>query len=130
MRYERERPGELVHVDVKKIARMPNGGGRGALGRGCGPGRGAGPSCPRAAVDNVPGCRSAEFNGMLGGEGRKAQVHEALQPLAERQGREDEPHAGAGAAVREALDAFIEHYNYERPHSACGGPPPIHASSV
>ena len=30
MRYERERPGELVHVDVKKIARMPNCGGRGA----------------------------------------------------------------------------------------------------
>ena len=27
MRYERERPGELVHVDVKKVARIPDGGG-------------------------------------------------------------------------------------------------------
>ncbi|UFS59792.1 IS481 family transposase [Subtercola endophyticus] len=26
-RYERERPGELVHVDVKKLGRIPNGGG-------------------------------------------------------------------------------------------------------
>lgn len=35
LRYERERPGELVHVDVKKTARIPDGGGQRALGRGC-----------------------------------------------------------------------------------------------
>lgn len=27
VRYERERPGELVHVDIKKLARIPDGGG-------------------------------------------------------------------------------------------------------
>jgi transposase InsO family protein len=32
-RYERERPGELVHVDVKKLGRIPNGGGHRILGR-------------------------------------------------------------------------------------------------
>ncbi|MEU7018949.1 IS481 family transposase, partial [Streptomyces sp. NPDC046385] len=32
-RYERDRPGELVHVDVKKLGRIPNGGGHKALGR-------------------------------------------------------------------------------------------------
>ena len=32
-RYERERPGELVHVDVKKIGRIPEGGGWRAHGR-------------------------------------------------------------------------------------------------
>ncbi|MEC4576631.1 IS481 family transposase, partial [Streptomyces virginiae] len=32
-RYERERPGELVHVDVKKLGRIPDGGGHRALGR-------------------------------------------------------------------------------------------------
>ena len=32
-RYERERPGELVHVDVKKLGRIPDGGGWRALGR-------------------------------------------------------------------------------------------------
>jgi transposase InsO family protein len=32
-RYERSRPGELVHMDVKKLARIPDGGGWRALGR-------------------------------------------------------------------------------------------------
>jgi hypothetical protein len=33
VRYERNRPGELVHVDVKKIGRIPDGGGWRAHGR-------------------------------------------------------------------------------------------------
>ena len=33
VRYERDRPGELVHMDVKKIGRIPNGGGWRAHGR-------------------------------------------------------------------------------------------------
>lgn len=33
VRYERERPGELVHMDVKKIGRIPDGGGWRAWGR-------------------------------------------------------------------------------------------------
>jgi len=33
VRYERERPGELVHIDVKKIGRIPDGGGWKAHGR-------------------------------------------------------------------------------------------------
>ncbi|WP_432565708.1 IS481 family transposase [Kineococcus sp. SYSU DK003] len=33
IRYERARPGELVHMDVKKIGRIPDGGGWRALGR-------------------------------------------------------------------------------------------------
>jgi transposase InsO family protein len=33
VRYERDRPGELVHMDVKKIGRIPDGGGWRALGR-------------------------------------------------------------------------------------------------
>jgi transposase InsO family protein len=36
VRYERERPGELVHMDVKKIGRIPDGGGWRALGRDAG----------------------------------------------------------------------------------------------
>jgi transposase InsO family protein len=34
LRYERERPGELVHMDVKKIGRIPDGGGWRVHGRG------------------------------------------------------------------------------------------------
>jgi len=33
IRYERSRPGELIHMDIKKIGRIPNGGGWRALGR-------------------------------------------------------------------------------------------------
>ncbi|WP_100596886.1 IS481 family transposase [Streptomyces sp. CB01635] len=32
-RYEREKPGELIHVDVKKLGRIPDGGGHKTLGR-------------------------------------------------------------------------------------------------
>lgn len=32
-RYERARPGELVHIDVKKLGRIPDGGGHKVLGR-------------------------------------------------------------------------------------------------
>ena len=33
VRYQRERPGELVHIDVKRLARIPDGGGHRLLGR-------------------------------------------------------------------------------------------------
>ena len=33
IRYERNRPGELVHIDIKKLGRIPDGGGWRALGR-------------------------------------------------------------------------------------------------
>ena len=33
VRYERDRPGELVHMDVKKIGRIPDSGGWRAHGR-------------------------------------------------------------------------------------------------
>lgn len=46
VRHERDRPGELIHVDVKKVARIPDDGGHRALGRGCGSPRGsAAPAC-------------------------------------------------------------------------------------
>lgn len=39
VRYERSRPGELVHMDVKKLGRIPDGGGWRAHGKGCAPSR-------------------------------------------------------------------------------------------
>jgi len=36
VRYEMTRPGELVHVDIKKLGRIPNGGGHRMLGRAAG----------------------------------------------------------------------------------------------
>ena len=55
VRYERERPGELLHVDVKKVARIPGGGGWRAVGRGNDPSRGhsgLGSSRLHVAVDD------------------------------------------------------------------------------
>jgi transposase InsO family protein len=39
VRYERQRPGELVHMDVKKLGKIPDGGGWRAHGRGPGDNR-------------------------------------------------------------------------------------------
>lgn len=178
MRYERERPGELVHVDVKEVARIPDGGGRRALGRGCGSARGAGLSCPHVAVDDFSGVsyaelladerketaralvagaiaffggpgvrvervmtdsgsayRSAAFAGELASRGIGRKFTRPFSPWqdgkAERMNRtlarewqyarawESE---GAGS---EDLAPYLEHYNWERPHSACGGLPPM-----
>ncbi|WP_328786866.1 IS481 family transposase [Streptomyces sp. NBC_00273] len=52
-RYERERPGELIHVDVKKLGRIPDGGGHRFLGRDAGrPIRGMGFDYVHSAVDD------------------------------------------------------------------------------
>ena len=178
VRYERERPGELVHVDVKKVARIPDGGGHRALGRGCGSRRGAGSSCLHVAVDdfsrvayaellpderkgtcaafmarclaffaglgvavervmtdNGPGYRSGEFNALLASAGvrhkytrpfspwQNGKVERMNRTLAQewQYGRAWESEAGRA----EALPAYLERYNWDRPHSACGGRPPM-----
>ena len=35
-RYEHEKPGDLVHIDIKKLGRIPDGGGQRVLGRASG----------------------------------------------------------------------------------------------
>ena len=178
VRYERERPGDLLHVDVKKVARIPDGGGWRANGRGCGSPRGAGTSCLHVAVDdnsrvacaellpderkgtacafmaralafyeglgvrvervmtdNGPAYRSDDFNATLGARGIKHKYTRPFSPWqngkVERMNRtlaQEWQYAraweseGARAA---ALAPFLERYNWDRPHSACGGLPPM-----
>jgi transposase InsO family protein len=53
VRYEREHPGELVHLDVKKLGRIPDGGGHRAHGRAAGTrGRGIGYDYVHSAIDD------------------------------------------------------------------------------
>jgi hypothetical protein len=53
VRYQRERPGELVHIDVKKLGRIPDGGGHRAHGRvAASRGRGIGYDYIHSAVDD------------------------------------------------------------------------------
>jgi transposase InsO family protein len=53
VRYQRDRPGELVHLDVKKLGRIPDGGGHRAHGRAAASrGRGIGYDYLHSAVDD------------------------------------------------------------------------------
>jgi hypothetical protein len=53
VRYQREHPGELVHLDVKKLGRIPRGGGHRILGRASGArGRGIGYDSIHSAIDD------------------------------------------------------------------------------
>ena len=53
VRYQRQRPGELVHLDVKKLGRIPDGGGHRAHGRAAATrGRGIGYDYLHSAVDD------------------------------------------------------------------------------
>jgi hypothetical protein len=66
-RYERERPGELVHVDVKKLGRIPDGGGWRAHGRseeGSAAAASASTTCtpPSTTVPGSPTQRSIPMN--------------------------------------------------------------------
>jgi transposase InsO family protein len=53
VRYQRQRPGELIHLDVKKLGRIPDGGGHRIYGRAKGRrGRGIGYDYIHSAVDD------------------------------------------------------------------------------
>ena len=180
LRYERERPGDLVHVDVKKLAAVPEGGGY----RARGPakreraGSGLGMVCLHVAVDdgsrvayaealgderaatcagflgralafyasvgvgvrevmtdNGPAYRSRELNGWLAARGvghvytrpyspwQNGKVERMNRTLAQEWAYA-RPYASESER-EEALAGFLRYYNRERPHSACGGRPPM-----
>jgi hypothetical protein len=52
IRYQRDRPGELVHVDIKKLAAIPDGGGWRHHGRGQVPRRSVGYRYLHSAIDD------------------------------------------------------------------------------
>lgn len=138
VRCERERPGELVHGDVKKVARIPDGGGATCAaftGRALRFFAGLGLTVERVMTDNGPGYRSGEFNALLAAAGARhiytrpyspwqnGKVERMNRTIAQewQYGRAWESEAGRA----DALPVFIEHYNWSRPHSACGGLPPM-----
>ena len=60
-RYEVECPGQLVHVDIKKQGRIPDGGGWRAHGRGSAADRKAGAARDRASRSGAPGSRGYRY---------------------------------------------------------------------
>ncbi len=61
VRYEAAAPGDLVHVDIKKLGRIPDGGGWRAHGRGSAQDRQAGSARDRAARGGAAGSRGYVF---------------------------------------------------------------------
>ena len=61
MRYEVDRPGQLVHIDIKKLGRIPDGGGWRAFGRDSAQARRAGAASDRAARAGAPPSRGYTF---------------------------------------------------------------------
>jgi transposase InsO family protein len=61
VRYERPAPGELVHVDIKKLGRIPDGGGWRAHGRGSAQDRKADVVRTRAKRAGAPGSRGYRY---------------------------------------------------------------------
>ena len=95
-RYERERPGELLHVDVKKLGNIPDGGGGRYVGR-------AQSHRNRAATAGKP--RSAHRDPVLG----TAFVHTVLDDhrrVAYAEIHDDETAATATAVLRNAVTRF------------------------
>ena len=86
-------------------------------------------------TDNGPGYRSEAFAEALASVGashiltrpyspwQNGKVERMNQTLA-REWAYVRPYA-TNAERSEALPAFLDHYNYDRPHSACGGLPPM-----
>ena len=94
---------------------------------------GLGLAVERVMTDNGPGYLSGEFNALLEAAGARyvntrpyspwqnGKVERLNRTIAQewRYGRA----WGSEAGRASALPAFIEHYNRERPHSACGSAP-------
>ncbi len=89
----------------------------------------------RVMADNGPGHRSGEFNALLESEGARHVYTRAYGPRqsgkVERMSRtlaQEWRYArawGSEAGRADALPAFMEHRNWGRPYSACGGLPPM-----
>jgi transposase InsO family protein len=186
IRYEKGAPGELVHLDVKKLGRVPDGGGKrmdpGFAQTGIGahrPGRRRGHDALHVAVDDhsrfayveaLPderGTTTAGFlqratlafaaegiavRSLLTDNGKNYTASRAFQETVEglnlthHRTRPYRPQTNGKAEAfiktlqREwayarpyltnearllALQPFVEHYNRCRPHTACGGLPPM-----
>lgn len=186
-RYEREAPGDLIHIDVKKLGRIPDTGGwrvegpaainhnrtagkrkqrigfdyvhvaiddhsRLAFARVLPDEKGAtcagfladaaaffsthGIQIREVMTDNAMNYRlSRDFQNALAALGARHLLTRAYSPWqngkAERFNRTlqeswayRQPFTSNQARL-DALSPWLEHYNYDRPHTACGGQPPI-----
>ncbi|MFF4710723.1 DDE-type integrase/transposase/recombinase [Streptomyces eurythermus] len=148
-RYERTHPGELVHIDVKKLGRIPDGGGHTVLGRAAGRAgqdrrNGTGYAYLHTALDDhsrlahtedLPDEKAATRAGFL----RRATAGFAAQGVAVERVLTDNAWAytkntwrqtchGLGIGPRRTRQAalldWLDWYNYHRLHTGIGGRTP------
>lgn len=190
VRYEREQPGDLLHIDVKKLGRIPDGGGWRIDGpavidhnRGRVKSKKLGMDRVHVAVDDHsrlafarvlpdetgPTCaaflldaaaffashgiqirevmtdnamnyrRSRDFQAALGALGAKHVLTRPHSPWQNGKAERFNRTLQEGWAYRQpftsnqdrldALEPWLDHYNYARGHTACGGLPPISRAS-
>ncbi|WP_345464682.1 IS481 family transposase, partial [Nocardioides marinquilinus] len=114
-RYERERPGELIHVDVKKLGNIPDGGGWRYLGRAQG-------AKNRSATKDRTGASNAYHHPKVG----TCFVHTVIDDhtrIAYAECHDNETAATAVAVLRRAVDWFAAHgITVERVLSDNGSP--------
>jgi transposase InsO family protein len=100
-RYERERPGELIHVDVKKLGNIPDGGGWRFVGKAQG-------AQNRIATATRTGKRTPLYNAKIG----TCFVHTVIDDhtrIAYAECHDDETAATAVAVLRRAVAWFAVH---------------------
>jgi transposase len=141
-RYEREHPGDLLHVDVKKLGRVPDGGGWRVHGRSEQVrGRGIGWDYVHVAIDDhtrlayaevLPDEKTGTCAGFLARAaawfaGHGVIVRRVLTDNAKsyRIGQAWVTAWTSNDQRTAALDSWLQHYNTARSHSALGGRPPI-----
>lgn len=105
LRYERPVPGDLIHIDVKKIGRIPDGGGWKAHGRAERPGykRGLGYDYVHAAVDDHSRLAYAEILGDEKGDTCAGFLRRAAEHF-----------AGLGISVRQVISDNAKNYILSR----------------
>ena len=125
MRYERARPGELVHVDVKKLGRIPDGGGWRAHGRAeRGPGLRHRPRRrPFHALMIIPGLLTARSCPMRRGSRARPSLPALLNTLdhsgitqIERVITDNHMSYRRSSAVAKALAALNAKHKFSKPH--------------
>ncbi len=142
IRYERQRPGELVHIDIKKLGRIDGVGHRigkesavAFTARTIAVFAGHGVPVERIMSDNGSAYRSFAFRDLLAAHGI---AHKRTRPYTPRTNGKAERfiqtclrewayarafHTSADRAA--AMPLRLTDYNFCRPHSALGGKPPI-----
>ncbi|AGW42119.1 transposase, ISlxx4 [Leifsonia xyli subsp. cynodontis DSM 46306] len=103
-RYEHEHPGSMIHVDIKKLGNIPDGGGWRYVGR-------------------LQGERNKAITAKR--TGKHGITGDMITGTAFADGWAYARHYNSESARRNALPAWLHSYNHHRPHTAIGSQPPI-----